>query len=729
MTAADERPLDLAQRLLAAGIPVVVVEPDRYPTGWQTVTAAECDLSSFRPGHNALAAVGGHGLDWVDVDSKDGKGGSVDNLPAFKSYGTTRTPSGGEHYVVPSCGIGKIEGLTTPLGFVGDYVGGRPDGSGRLLAFLPGSTRQKYPNGGYVEEVPWDVGGCLAARPDPDLMAALLKAGGGRERHADYVDDSPKRPAADGVHPYAAKGIANELARLDKCSLLGWGGPPWDSTVHAVGCQLIRFGNSGWTGYSLEVAEADLLARAPDDTGSCAPGDKGFGPREHAAKWMSALDTVGNAGRRNPDDTAAEVFALEDLFDSTPILRHIRQAAHARMVGAPALLLYVLARVLAEVPPGVALPPTIGGKASLNFAVSVVGGSGDGKSVLVVTSRELLGLVGVTQLDIERVIGSGEGLVQQFLVLVGKPQKLVLTPDPRRIMLVDEIDQLGATKHRNGATISPILRSALTGGPLGQANAAADRNRHLPAGVYRLILLLGVQPTRSDTLLEDADAGLPQRLVWVRALDAIVPEEDVEWPGPLTWEMPDNLPALIDYPDHIRREIRATRRRQGKPGSDPLDGHRLLTRLKVATAMALLHGDVAITDQWWEMAGRIIDTSMAVQKDCQRVLAAAGADRSRNTGRLAGIQEEGTAEYRNERVEAAARAIWRTVRKHANGAKDGSEQKHDPGEGCTSRCISRALRHYVDRDTLRRGALERAAEDSWIEERGERWTIGDSQPA
>lgn len=60
------------------------------------------------------------------------------HLPPFASYGVTRTPSGGEHYVVPSSGLGKAK-IDTDLGHVGDYVGGRPDGGGRLLGYLPGS--------------------------------------------------------------------------------------------------------------------------------------------------------------------------------------------------------------------------------------------------------------------------------------------------------------------------------------------------------------------------------------------------------------------------------------------------------------------------------------------------------------------------------------------------------------------------------------------------------------
>lgn len=285
--------LALAERLLAAGIPVIVVREDKPPVGWNTLTADQCDVSSYRPGKDALAVVGGHGIDLVDVDSKDGKLGSVDHLPPFKWFGVTRTPSGGAHYVVPSCGLGKISPLRTPVGYVGDYVGGRTDGSGRMFAFLPGSTRPKYPNGGYVEEEQWDVEACLAADPDPELLEALENTGGAREpRTGAYVDRGPVRNPALGPDPYAARAVEDELARLDACEMMEWDGPPWDSTTYEVACNLIEFGNSGWSGYDLEELKATFLERAPTD--------ESFGTNQHEAKWDSALNRVGHGGRRRP---------------------------------------------------------------------------------------------------------------------------------------------------------------------------------------------------------------------------------------------------------------------------------------------------------------------------------------------------------------------------------------------------------------------------------------------
>src|SRR4051794_27449415 len=95
----------LADDLIEHGIPVVVCKPNPawspgadcadvlHPSGWSVVTAEECRprLTSFRPGVDALAMVGGHGVDAVDVDPKND--GSVANLPPFRHYGVHVTPS------------------------------------------------------------------------------------------------------------------------------------------------------------------------------------------------------------------------------------------------------------------------------------------------------------------------------------------------------------------------------------------------------------------------------------------------------------------------------------------------------------------------------------------------------------------------------------------------------------------------------------------------------------
>lgn len=194
--------LGLARVLLAAGIPVIVATPHRhrtgcpagctrqhehrkscaencqqeldFPTGWQKVTAPECDLSKFRPGVDALAMVCGHGLDVVDLDTKI-DGVTLVLLPKFQHFGIHRTPSGGFHLLVPSTGLGKGELKDASGKVIGDYCGGTVEGGGRHLAFLPGSTRPKYPGLSYEpEDGGWDVAAALDSKPDDRLVDYLV---------------------------------------------------------------------------------------------------------------------------------------------------------------------------------------------------------------------------------------------------------------------------------------------------------------------------------------------------------------------------------------------------------------------------------------------------------------------------------------------------------------------------------------------------------------------------
>jgi hypothetical protein len=144
--------------------------------------------------------------------------------------------------------------------------------------------------GGYAAHVadgePLDVEAWLRAEPPQKREAA-----------------NPPAAQQEGgpLHPYAASAVEAELARLDECDLLGWQGPGWNNTTFAVGCVLVEFANSPWSGYTLDQAEADLLDRAPTD--------EDFGPDEHAGCWASALAKVGDKGRPRPGGEPGDDFA------------------------------------------------------------------------------------------------------------------------------------------------------------------------------------------------------------------------------------------------------------------------------------------------------------------------------------------------------------------------------------------------------------------------------------
>ena len=179
----------LADRLLDAGIPVIICTPnpawrpghpnDVIPaTGWNTTTAeqARTRIGRYRPGIDTLAMVGGHGIDLLDIDTKIA-GVRLADVPAgITTFGLTVTPSGGFHLPVASTGYGKGD-LIIGGKHVGDYVGGTRDGGSRLLGFLPGSRRPKYPDAGYVEVHPWDIAAALDSFPD-DTLTSILEASG-----------------------------------------------------------------------------------------------------------------------------------------------------------------------------------------------------------------------------------------------------------------------------------------------------------------------------------------------------------------------------------------------------------------------------------------------------------------------------------------------------------------------------------------------------------------------
>lgn len=544
----------------------------------------------------------------------------------------------------------------------------------------------------------------------PGMVADLIRR---EERSREVVEG----PQATELHPYARAAINSELIRLENAT------DHWDDATFATACKLIEFANSPWSGYSLDQAESDLMRCAPDDTGAVRPGDKGFGPAEHRVKWRSALTKVGGGGIAEPS-TAADDFAHlvrnEDFFERTEVLTHLLKAARARMVPPWGLLGCTLARVVSETPHTAMLPPIIGGEASLNLACALVGPSGQGKSASTGLSASVLGR---DPQATEAGVGSGEGLIDSFMEknpnanLPNEPKR-ILKADPNTLLIVDEIERLGSIQNRSGSSMAAVLRSALTGDSLTTSNADPDRNRSVPSMSYRMSVIAGVQPAKSDVLLNDADAGTPQRWLWMPMIDpgAVI---DADYPGPLNWEPVENV-AVMPVPDHVRDELRQARLLKIQTGDGgELDGHRGLTRLKVAAALALLHQEGAVTDQWWDLAGEVLEVSDGVREGCSKVLSEAVRQRAVAQGKVAHVvasaTEEARGEEHEERVARAAVTIGNLVAMHAT-KKGEVSRKHQYDAGCTSACISRALKKYRtgDREALRADALERAMDEGLI---------------
>jgi hypothetical protein len=433
-------------------------------------------------------------------------------------------------------------------------------------------------------------------------------------------------------------------------------------------------------------------------------------------------------GHTHGDRPADPLADLEDRVFVTDRLRHVRQAARAAMVGPWAVLGSALCRVVADIPPHVVIPGIIGSPTGANIALAVVGLSGAGKSAANRTARDVLPPAQARPVG----PGTGEGLIQTFLVWDRDQKRNVAHANPRAYLYADEIDQIDAIQTRNGATFGAIVRSMLMGEDASNNNADPERNRHLPALTYRVCMVAGVQPARSGVLLNDADVGTPQRWLWLPAGDLSMPDQRPPWPGRLHWtppptpttdrltghHIPDVDPRIADY---VEQQHRLRVRTNGAAGDN---GHAILTRLKWTFALAVLHGQTDLSRPMWDVAGALMEASDRTRAACLTHLAQQSRAEQRRKGDRLAEQEAGYREARAAQGRKWAELLWKQVARHSDEKQP--NQRHEPGDGCTLRCLGHALRHHPDAD--RALAVEVAEDNAWLDKEGDRWRPGPSQP-
>jgi hypothetical protein len=347
-----------------------------------------------------------------------------------------------------------------------------------------------------------------------------------------------------------------------------------------------------------EVAAAFAwgIARCAGFTDERALAELGKHPHE-PRDWADIFDLLG------------EEAGEEEFWTSRPILEHVRLFARARMCSPWAVLGVLLARVVASVPPFVVLPPLVGSAASLNLFVALVGASGGGKGAAESCAADAVLLSPSPDVA---TVGSGEGIAH----LYAHREKGEVVRDREAVLFtVPEVDNLTALGQRQGSTLLPQLRMAWMGERLGFSYADPAKRLPIPRHTYRMGLVLGVQPGRAGPLLDDADGGTPQRFVWLPATDPGAPDTPPACPTPRRWTLPapwkagEGGLAALAIPDAATQAIIANRRATLRGTGDPLDGHALLARLKLAAALALLDQRQQVTDEDWTLAGAVMAMS------------------------------------------------------------------------------------------------------------------------
>jgi hypothetical protein len=382
-------------------------------------------------------------------------------------------------------------------------------------------------------------------------------------------------------------------------------------------------------------------------------------PARPAPFAVSAPRSDSADGGGPPDDDGTDPPEADGFWDRHPILRHTFDFATAHETNPWAVLGVALARVIAATEPNIMLPGApvaIGTEASLNMFVALVSESGGGKTIAAKVSRKLLDVrFGMDPIDtFEAPLGSGEGLAHVYMRPPEKPRsrraKNADDEDSEMIGLVNtvtgaiqhrtrafikalEVDQLDAVSSRKGSTLSAQLRTAWDGDELGAYYADPLKRMMVPEMGYRMSLILGVQPGRAASLLAESEGGLPQRFLWLPASNPDLAEysEDEEPPdimAAIEWQPPIYSGKRVAFGlcDAARHAVKRNHRKNMRGDGDALSSHGMLTRLKVAAALAMLLNtdpslQLMIDDEVWALSGVMAAKSDRTRDAVQRYLA------------------------------------------------------------------------------------------------------------
>jgi hypothetical protein len=379
--------------------------------------------------------------------------------------------------------------------------------------------------------------------------------------------------------------------------------------------------------------------------------------------------------------------ADDDFWTARPALERIRTYAQAQMAAPHAVLAVVLARVVCQTPAAVVLPDIIYDFASLNLTTALVADSGGGKGGSVAVGAAAVN-VGVIRFN-THTLGTGQGIAHGY---AHHEKGETVRHADAVLFTVEEVDHLAAHNSQTGSTTLAELRRFGMGEKLGHLYVDPKRRIEIAPHSYRGAILVAVQPTRAGVILDAADGGTPQRFYWAPTIDHHPPGTEPERPEPWNWQPPDTLPAIDrtlrpitvcqTAADAIRQAQRDRRDGQG----DPLDGHALLTRERLAAALGILDSRYEVNDEDWQLAGHLMAVSNTTRDDVVEALAA----RQREANRQRGKAEAERSLIVTEAVEeAAAQRVARSIIRHL------PDTETVPRHELRKRLASRD-RHYFD---------------------------------
>lgn len=444
--------------------------------------------------------------------------------------------------------------------------------------------------------------------------------------------------------------------------------------------------------------------------------------------WAELGGTAHRDSHQTPPDDDA---AAAGFWDARPWLRNLHDVAKAKMVSPVALLAVMLARIVAEIPEWVVIPGIAGPRGSLNLFVALVGEPSAGKSAANGVGGELWPMISRLTNGWEAAYGrpgSGEGLMRLFGEMekekdpeTGRSSWKFNRHSGRVFMSAEEVGIVESLSSRSGATLAPILREAWGGVSIGFSYADPAKRGVLDAHSYRLALVVGAQPGRVGFIINEDDAGTPQRYLWIeaedRGMDARAPQADPQTLITLPvrfWQPRDGL-VEFGIPEWLWWEVRERRAAQGRKEPGAPGQHEDLNRLTVAVVFAAAAGRMEVNRQDWDLAGVVIRHSLACYA---RLLAAERLIEDRQDderGKRDGKRRIASAE---QQLEHQALKAARAVHRHALSPPRG---KRPHGAMCAKTCLRGMVSSPggQDREAYSNLAIGLAVERGWVHEQVE----------
>ncbi|BDD84494.1 hypothetical protein TPB0596_42570 [Tsukamurella pulmonis] len=360
------------------------------------------------------------------------------------------------------------------------------------------------------------------------------------------------------------------------------------------------------------------------------------------------------------ESKSRKTAAAKDAIFATETLQFIHDECKRRMLSPMVGLADALVHAAMVTPPGWMMPPIVGKAAAMNLLLVLVGPSGAGKSSsddpIVHFDPDRILRLGKRECELSRSlesieVGSPQAIAAALMDSYPKPFGNEDSDNPdanlyytwARVFKWDEIDGLRAQLDR-GLDMSAELRKVWSGAALGTFTKATVNRIIAPAGQYRAVGVVNAPTDQAGALLKDAKGGLTQRLTLFDATD-----DDKQWSEdeperqsrllqlPREFMNADTSEGLFVVPASIRRQVR--RDKYEGTYEDTLDAHRNLMRLKIAAYLAVLHGGVEVTEQFWQIAGAVCDASTELRDTVMRRMTALEKEQAAARGARAAITE------------------------------------------------------------------------------------------